>query len=103
MRLGERASRKPGDQRLADMVLCYMRELITAREEYADFPVAAAGAAAGHGENGFAQMPSVVVEVAFHTNPTDAAALLDPAFRTASIRVSRRAIGCSVKARVACR
>lgn len=78
--------RKPSDQRLADMVLCYMRELITAQEEYADFPVAAAGAAASHGENGFAQMPSVVVEVAFHTNPTDAAALLDPAFRTASMK-----------------
>ncbi|MNV64934.1 hypothetical protein D3C71_1576000 [compost metagenome] len=31
-------------------------------------------------------MPSAIVEVAFHTNPTDAAALLDPAFRTASMK-----------------
>lgn len=63
-----------------------MRELITAQEGYADFPVPRSGVAAGHGENNFATMPSIVVEVAFHTNATDAAALQDPVFRTASMK-----------------
>ncbi|QGL63626.1 N-acetylmuramoyl-L-alanine amidase [Stenotrophomonas maltophilia] len=79
-------SSKPADKELADLTLCYMREIITAQEGYADFPIPQGGAAAGHGENSFATMPSVVVEVAFHTNATDVAALQDPAFRTASMK-----------------
>ncbi|WP_312252396.1 N-acetylmuramoyl-L-alanine amidase [Stenotrophomonas sp.] len=77
---------KPGDRLLADLALCYMKEIITAQDGYADFPVPAAGTAAGHGENSFASMPSVVVEVAFHTNPIDAQALQDPLFRAASMK-----------------
>jgi hypothetical protein len=45
-----------------------------------------AAAAAGHGENRFAEMPSVIVEVAYHSNALDAAALQDPIFRTASMK-----------------
>jgi N-acetylmuramoyl-L-alanine amidase len=36
-----------------------------------------------YGENGFALMPSVILEVAFHTNRLDGAALRSPAFRMA--------------------
>nr|WP_312964386.1 N-acetylmuramoyl-L-alanine amidase [Stenotrophomonas indicatrix] len=79
-------SSKPADRQLADLALCYMRELITAQEGYADFPVPRDGVAAGHGENNFATMPSIVVEVAFHTNAADAAALQDPVFRVASMK-----------------
>lgn len=77
---------KPGDRLLADLTLCYMREIINSQDGYVEFPVARSGAAAGHGENSFATMPSVVVEVAFHTNAADAVALQDPVFRTASMK-----------------
>jgi len=63
-----------------------MREIINSQDGYVEFPVARSGAAAGHGENSFATMPSVVVEVAFHTNAADAVALQDPVFRTASMK-----------------
>ncbi|AWH46508.1 N-acetylmuramoyl-L-alanine amidase [Stenotrophomonas sp. ZAC14A_NAIMI4_1] len=77
---------KPGDRLLADLTLCYMREIINSQDGYVEFPVARSGVAAGHGENSFATMPSVVVEVAFHTNAADAVALQDPVFRTASMK-----------------
>ncbi|WP_325166996.1 N-acetylmuramoyl-L-alanine amidase [Stenotrophomonas sp. S39] len=77
---------KPGDRLLADITLCYMREIINSQDGYVEFPVPRSGAAAGHGENSFAAMPSLVVEVAFHTNAADAAALQDPVFRTASMK-----------------
>nr|KAJ9620806.1 hypothetical protein H2204_012116 [Knufia peltigerae] len=77
---------KQADRELGDMALCYMHELITAQDAYTEFPVAAKSEAARHGENGFAHMPSVVIEIAFHTNAEDAAAFLDPVFRTASMK-----------------
>ena len=77
---------KPEDRLLADLTLCYMREIMNSQDGYVEFPVATSGAPAGHGENSFAAMPSVVVEVAFHTNAADAAALQDPVFRTASMK-----------------
>ncbi len=39
-----------------------------------------------HGENRFAQMPSVIVETGFHTNAGDAAAMTNPIFRSAVAR-----------------
>jgi N-acetylmuramoyl-L-alanine amidase len=77
---------KPNDRELAALTLCYMKEMITAQEGYADFPISTSPSTAAHCENRFAQMPSVVVEVAFHTNATDAAALQDPLFRTAAMK-----------------
>lgn len=77
---------KPGDRLLADLTLCYMREIINSQDGYGEFPVPSSGVPAGHGENSFATMPSLVVEVAFHTNAADAAALQDPVFRTASMK-----------------
>ena len=79
-------SSKPADRGLANMTLCYMREIITAQEAYAEFPVAPSGGTADHGENRLATMPSIVVETAFHTNAQDAAALQDPVFRTAAMK-----------------
>lgn len=72
---------------LGDSILCSMKEIIQAKEAYATFPVEAASrAATNKGENSLAAMPSVLVEMGYHTNPTDAAALLDPVFRTASMK-----------------
>jgi N-acetylmuramoyl-L-alanine amidase len=39
-----------------------------------------------YGETGYAKMPAVIIEVGFHTNPVDAAAMSDPTFRYALAR-----------------
>jgi hypothetical protein len=79
------AGRK-ADEALAKSVLCSMKELIHATEKYADFPVAVAPSPGAHGENRLAKMLSIIVETAFHTNVDDAKALVDPVFRTASMK-----------------
>lgn len=52
-----------------------MKELIHAQEAYKDFYVATQPESGNYGENTSAIMPSIIVEVAFHTNVSDAAAL----------------------------
>jgi N-acetylmuramoyl-L-alanine amidase len=44
---------------------------------------ASATASNQYGENGFALMPSAILEVAFHTNRSDGAALMQESFRVA--------------------
>ncbi|MGO4778447.1 N-acetylmuramoyl-L-alanine amidase, partial [Lysobacter sp. 2RAB21] len=87
---GPRVLYYPGrtvDQQLATSILCGMKETIHALPAYANFTVPAAPTPSdGEGETRLAAMPSVIVEVAFHSNPTDAAALKDPAFRTAAMK-----------------
>ncbi|WP_338039831.1 N-acetylmuramoyl-L-alanine amidase [Luteibacter yeojuensis] len=63
--------------RLGSMILCYMRESIHSLDQYKDFPIDSASTPGNHGENRLAAMPSVIVEVGFHTNAEDAAALKD--------------------------
>jgi len=77
---------KPGDRPLATSVLCGMRELIRAQPGYENFPVRDGANAGNHGENRLGTMPSVLVEIAYHSNPEDSAALQDPIFRTASMK-----------------
>ncbi len=77
---------KPQDIPLAASILCYMRELITGQNGYEEFPVAAMPHAGRQGENRLADMPSVIVETAFHSNAEDAVALQDPVFRAASMK-----------------
>lgn len=74
------------DLALASSVLCSMREVIQAQPPYANFPVAAAPHTADLGENRLANMPSILIETAFHTNAADALALQDPVFRTAAMK-----------------
>lgn len=86
---GTRVIYQPGREdgkRLAVSVLCYMKETIHAVEAYRDFTVNPQGEPSDKGENRLAAMPSIIVETAFHTNPTDALALQDPAFRTAAMK-----------------
>ncbi|MBA8681178.1 N-acetylmuramoyl-L-alanine amidase family protein [Stenotrophomonas tumulicola] len=71
---------------LASSILCYVRELVTAADAYHDFVVSAEAHPDNKGENRLAQMPSVIVEAAFHTNPDDALALQDPVFRAAAMK-----------------
>ena len=66
---------KPQDRELAAQVLCSMKELIHAEPGYEDFPVRTAPSVGRHGENRIGTMPSVLVEVAYHSNGEDSAAL----------------------------
>lgn len=77
---------KQQDKALGDSILCAMREVIRAQPGYEDFPIRAQSSAGGHGENRIGRMPSVIIETAYHTNPEDVAALLDPVFRSASMK-----------------
>ncbi|MBA2548165.1 MAG: N-acetylmuramoyl-L-alanine amidase [Burkholderiaceae bacterium] len=75
------------DQSLGNSILCCMKELIHAKEPYENYTVPdQSTAATDNGENSQATMPSVIVEVGFHTNASDAAALEDPVFRTAAMK-----------------
>ena len=71
---------------LGESVLCYMGELVQSAEGYEGFPFAGKPSFADKAENRLARMPSVIVEMAYHSNPDDAAALRDPVFRTASMK-----------------
>ncbi|WMJ69159.1 hypothetical protein [Stenotrophomonas sp. 24(2023)] len=63
-----------------------MKELINSNDDYANYAVAAAPETGRHGENMRANMPSVIIEAGFHTSASDAVALQDPVFRTASMK-----------------
>jgi N-acetylmuramoyl-L-alanine amidase len=80
------AGRTP-DEQLANSVVCSMGEIIHATENYGSFRVPAKAAFRSDlAENALANMPSVLVEMGFHTNVGDAAALKDAVFRTASMK-----------------
>jgi len=75
------------DEKLANSVLCSMGEIIHATENFESFNVAKiAEPRSNLAENSLAAMPSVLIEIGFHTNAGDAAALKDATFRTASMK-----------------
>src|SRR3546814_16026539 len=64
-----------------------MKELIHVQAAYKNFNVANQAVVAGnYSENNRERMQSVVLEVGFHTNSSDAAALKDTAFREAAMK-----------------
>jgi hypothetical protein len=71
--------------RLGSMILCYMGEAIHSSDSFRDFPVDRSPTSGDYGENRLATMPSVIVEVGFHTNAEDAAALKDYDFMAKSM------------------
>jgi N-acetylmuramoyl-L-alanine amidase len=74
-------------QTLATSIMCYMEELIHAKAAYENYRIVKTPRARSDlGELNLANMPAVIIETGFHTNPTDAAALQDPVFRTASMK-----------------
>ncbi|MEN5425074.1 N-acetylmuramoyl-L-alanine amidase [Stenotrophomonas pennii] len=77
---------KPQDRPLAENILCYTEELVTGQEGYEKFPFRGPAKFGRHGENRIGLMPSVIVEVAYHSNAEDALALQDPVFREASMK-----------------
>lgn len=79
---GREASRELGAS-----VLCYMSEQIHAVPGYAAYPVPAAPVAfSDKGENSGTYRPAIIVEVGFHTNPSDAAALKNANFRDGAMK-----------------
>lgn len=71
------------DQRLGHVLLCAMRDAIQALPQYHDYRVRVQPMGGNYGENRLALAPSILLELGFHTNPQDAAALQDPAFQEA--------------------
>lgn len=74
---------RPQDRRLAHNVLCALRSAVQAVPGYQRYRVRVQPFEGNYGENRLAQMPSVLLEIGFHTNPEDAAALRDPLFQQA--------------------
>lgn len=77
---------RPESAEFASMALCYMREHIHASKAYKDFAVAPTPQFSDKGENRLADMPAIIVELGFHTNAGDAAALKDPLFVGSAMR-----------------
>lgn len=76
---------RPADAMLGRMILCYMKEHIHNIPAYKDFHVPEKTIFDDKGENRVAHMPSVIVEVGFHTNASDANALKDFRFQSAAM------------------
>lgn len=75
------------DFKLAQLTLCSMRESIHSDPRFVGYPVPLDPSTSDKkGENSFAHMPSMIVEVGFHTNPNDAKLLMDPDFQKLSMR-----------------
>lgn len=70
----------------AATVLCSMKESIQAVDRYRTYRVPLTPTAGNYGENRLADMPSVLIEIGFHTNPSDAVALQDPVFQAAAMK-----------------
>ena len=77
---------RPGSWSLATSVLCYMKETINAIPAYSSYPVDQNPRQSTHGENTRAGMTSILLELGFHTNAEDSAALRNSTFRTAAMK-----------------
>jgi hypothetical protein len=78
---------RPGDFKLAQLALCSMKEAIHSDAQYAGYQVPLnPSVERGKGENTFAKVPSMIVEVGFHTNVSDAKALQEPQFHKLAMR-----------------
>lgn len=73
-------------QRLGESILCYMKEVIQASPNYAQWSVESLPRFINTAETRLGTMPSVIVEVGYHTNLDDAAALQNATFRTAAMK-----------------
>ncbi|WP_165780978.1 N-acetylmuramoyl-L-alanine amidase family protein [Stenotrophomonas lactitubi] len=77
----------PSSVQLSNNILCYMKEQINALENYSDFVIRPALVnGSNKAEVRDPEMPTALIEVAFHSNTEDAAALQDSAFRSAAMK-----------------
>jgi len=78
---------RASDFRLAQLALCSMKEAIHSDNRFAGFTVPRAPSVVkDKGENSYAKVPSMIVEVGFHSNVSDAKLLQDPDFQKLSMR-----------------
>ena len=63
-----------------------MKDFIHAKLQFQTFDISLRETVDKYGELRFSNVPSVVVEIAFHTNVEDAGYLLDPVFRKAAMQ-----------------
>lgn len=80
------------DAELATNILCRMKQTIRSVVGYEDWDVAENPVPENLGENRLAAMPSVVIELGFHTNSADAQALQSTTFRNAAVKGIERGI-----------
>lgn len=77
----------PSSVQLSNNILCYMKEQITAQGDYPDFVIRPELANGNNkAEVRDAEMPTALIEVGFHTNSEDAAALQDSEFQAAAMK-----------------
>lgn len=72
---------QPESKRLASSLACHVREVLKSRPEFPDYVVDAVGRTGNYAELRSAKMPSSLIEIGFHTNEKDAAAMQRPDFR----------------------
>jgi N-acetylmuramoyl-L-alanine amidase len=78
---------RPRDANLARLALCGMKEAIHSDPRYANYVIPSEPMIkGGKGENSLAKVPSIIVEVGFHSNAGDANLLQDPNFQKLSMR-----------------
>ncbi|RMH93761.1 N-acetylmuramoyl-L-alanine amidase [Lysobacter pythonis] len=80
------------DAQLASQILCSMKQAIQSVAGYERWRVAEAPYPADKGENRLAAMPSVIIELGFHSNAADALALQATSFRNAAVKGIERGI-----------
>lgn len=80
------AQGRSDSMQFARIAACYMKESIRSIPSYSDYPVRENPLPGGHGENRYANMPSIIAEVGFHTNAEDARAIQHPVFQDAAMR-----------------
>ena len=73
-------------QRLGESILCHMKETIHASPNYTQWAVESVPRFINTAETRVGTMSSVIVEVGYHTNLDDAAALQNAIFRTAAMK-----------------
>lgn len=78
--------KSPNNSVLAEQIACSMQEIVRKTTVYKTYSIKTKDGTNGYGEIDLANMPSVLVELAYHDNPSDAAMLLDPTFRSAAVK-----------------
>ena len=80
------AADRPEDLKLGRLALCGMSEAIHSVDRFKGFKVSTEPhQAIDNAENNLAEIPSIIVETAFHTNASDAEFLKDPEFQKLSM------------------
>ena len=77
---------RPEDVKLADGVVCYMQEIFKSDPDPLISARKVETRTRNHGETRLATMPTVLVEVGYHTNPDDAAFLKDATFQNKAMK-----------------